>query len=262
MVLLISIFLPLEGVMNILSPRHLILPVFALLVAVGLGLDGLWNRGGTLRVIVIGVLLAAVVLLSAVPAHLRAEQEISIVTTSFAKTGRFLWYKTSPDDAVVNPSVPNWYFNGLAWLKTHVAHEGPMGRGVCNMCYALELGNFTHVRQWWRYDPQNREVLPISSGEIFDKVKACHAIFVDKPLRAEFWEDTKKKVIHWSFGPYREGRYFLVDTATGYPYPLPQKGSYPATFDSLSFNLSNTMVCYESRSGWKTCGIAKILNGG
>ncbi len=252
---LLSILMPLMAISNLVSERHLLLPAFALTVAIAFGADAILKRDRPWYPL-LSATLVSLLLCLAIPAHLAARKRLAPLTASFAATGRFLWFKSTPDDAVLNPTIPNWYFDGLRWLKREVANQGPCGLGLSNLCYAAILGGYKDQYRLWEYDSSQEKVKPLPRTEAEKRVKTCLSTFRKGELTARIWES--HGTVHWRFGPYQEGRYFLVDRETGYPYPLPRDGLFPATLASLSLEEKRLAVCYEAPKGWKTCTTPEI----
>lgn len=249
---------PLLNIINIISERHLLLPIFILTTCTGMGLHGLWNHAGDYFKSAVAAGIIAM-LVFVIPAHIHAGQEADGLVFSYERTGKFLWHDSSPGDAVINSAIPNWYFSGLVWLKKHVAHGGLMGQGVSDFCYAVILGD-VKAERWWRYDEASREIQRIPEEEILKMRMNCKRSFVKKEIDALFSIDKKRGMVTWRIEPPGNGRYWLVDIKTGYPCPLPRTGSYPLYGTDINFDSTGLNICYEDRKGWRACSRIKISN--
>ncbi len=246
---------PLLPISNGVSERHLLLPTLALMAAVAFGADRI-SRMNRRWAKPAAVLAMGLLIFTSAWAHQGAQKRFKPIAQSFAETGRFLWFKSTANDAVVNPLIPNWHFYGLKWLKEKLEHQGTMGQCISNLCYAAVLGGYNTGHRLWKYDPSREKVVKVPGKEAKHLVNECRSNFKKKAMYARIWE--AENAVHWSFGPYKNGRYFMVDRITGYPYPLPQKGTYPATLDALSLQPEKLAICYQDRSGWKTCTTPEI----
>ncbi len=252
---LIGVMIPFVAVPNLSSERHMLLPTLLAFSLVAFGLARLWSiKQPVFKVVSWAVMLVMVI--SSLQVHAASYGAQRPFLHSFERTGRFLWYDSSPKDAVVNPDIPNWYYNGLAWLKERVAKRGAIGRGISNFCYAAALGGYQKGYRLWEYNHKRERVVPVLDREVNRRVKECLGRFKKEKLLAWIWQE--KEGVRWMFGPFSKGCYYLVDRDTGFKYRLPKEGSFPATLDSLSLNPEKLAVCYEDRKGWRCCATPRI----
>jgi len=148
-----------------------------------------------------------------------------------------------PGESLRDPLGPPSSMAELAWLKTDVLRKRP---GALWFYDDLFLCVHPEAARVWSWDPIGWRVADVTPSVPALRRRHCSAIRRRAPLTLEM--HAAGTTLHWTLGPYREGRYFFIFGDGLQAFQMPAVGGFQLKqARSLSLKLK-----YESPQGWMT----------
>jgi hypothetical protein len=232
--------LPILPVSTEMEPRYA-LPAWLLVsLAFPFAVRPLVEREGLVRVAGIGLVLIAAA--GALVAHLDAREE------TFARLERMsaehlAFLEMRPGEILRDPLGPPATMGELAWFKADLLKKGPSAGWFYDdyyLCAHPDLG------QVWSWDPVRRAVVDVTASTPSLRRRYCDAIRKEAPLSIEI--HAAGRTLHWTLGPYQDGRYSFVLGDGIQSVEVPAVGGFQLKrVGALALRLK-----YESPQGWIT----------
>jgi hypothetical protein len=175
-------------------------------------------------------------------AHLDAREE------TFARLERMsaehlAFLDMKPGETLRDPLGPPATMGELAWFKADRLKKGPAGAWFYDDYYLCAHPDLGRV---WNWDPVQRAVVDITASTPSLRHRHCDAIRQEAPLTVEM--HAAGRTLHWTIGPYQNGRYSFVLGDGIQSVEVPAVGGFQLRrIGALSLRLK-----YESPQGWIT----------
>jgi hypothetical protein len=195
---------------------------------------------GVVRLVGLGLVLIAAA--GALIAHLDAREE------TFARLERMsaehqAFLQMNPGEFLREPLGPPATMGELAWFKADMLKKGPAGGWFYDDYYLCVHPNPGRI---WSWDPVRQEVEEVTAATPGLRRRHCGAIRKEAPLTFEI--HAAGRTLHWTLGPYRDGRYAFVFGDGIQTVEMPAVGGFQLRrAGALSLRLK-----YESPRGWTT----------
>lgn len=232
--------LPILPVSTQMVPRYGLAAWMVLVLALPFAVRDLMERGGALRLA--GAGLAVIAAAGTLVAHLDArESTFARVERMSAENRAFL--EMGPGDFLRDPLSPPATMGELSWLKTDLLKKSPGAGWFYDDLFVCEHPDLGKV---WTWDPAQRRVEDMTASLPRLRRRHCSAIRKRAPLTVEM--HAAGRTLHWTLGPYREGKYSFVLGDGIQAFPMPANGGFQLRqADALSLR-----VKYQSPEGWIT----------
>lgn len=192
------------------------------------------------RPVRIGLILIAVA--GSLFAHLDAREK------TFAKLERMsaehlIFLDLKPGETLRGPLGPPATMGELVWFKAERLKRGPAAAWFYDdyyLCVRPDLGRL------WNWDAAQRKVVEITASMPDLRRRYCDAIRKQAPLTAEM--HAAGRTLHWTLGPYSNGRYFIVLGDGIHSVEVPPVGG----FQLKRVGTMTLRLKYESPEGWIT----------
>jgi hypothetical protein len=232
--------LPILPVSTEMEPRYA-LPAWLLLsLTFPFAVRPLVERKRVIRLVGIGLVLIATA--GALFAHLDAREE------TFARLERMsaehlAFLEITPGEYLRDPLGPPATMGELAWFKADLLKKGPAAGWFYDdyfLCAHPDLGRV------WSWESVQQEVVDVTASMPSLRRRHCHAFRKESPLTVEM--HAAGRTLHWTLGPYQDGRYSFVLGDGIQSVEVPPVGGFQLQrVGALSLRLK-----YESLQGWTT----------
>jgi hypothetical protein len=232
--------LPVLPVSTEMVPRYA-LPAWMLLsLAFPFAVQDLVRRGGAVRLTGMGLALIAAA--GTAFAHFDArEATFARLERMSAENRAFL--EMGPGDFLRRPLGPPASMGELAWLKTDLLKKRPGAGWFYDDLYVCVHPGLGRV---WTWDPAQRRLEDMTASLPRLRRRHCSAIREEAPLTVEM--HAAESTLHWTLGPYRDGKYSFLLGDGVQSFPMPAHGGFQLRHGGrLSLR-----VKYQSPQGWIT----------
>lgn len=232
--------LPILPVSTEMEPRYALLAWLLVSLAFPFAARPLAERKGLVRLAGLGLVLIATA--GTLFAHLDAREE------TFARLERMsaehrAFLEMRPGETLRVPLGPPATMGELAWFKADLLKKGSAAGWFYDdyyLCARPDLG------QVWSWDSVRRTVVDVTASTPNLRRRHCHAIRNEAPLDVEM--NAAGRTLHWTLGPYHDGRYSFVLGDGIQSIEVPPVGGFQLKrVGALSLRLR-----YESPQGWTT----------
>ena len=229
--------LPILPVSTEMVPRYALPAWMVLVLAFPFATDALMRRS---RLIGMGLVLIA--LAGTVVAHLDArEATFSKLERMSAENRAFL--DMGPGDYLRHPLGPPASMGELEWIKTKILNQRPGAGWFYDDLYVCLHQDLDRV---WTWEPARSQVEEITASLPALRRRHCSAIRERAPLSVDM--RAAGRTLHWTLGPYREGRYTFVLGDGVQAFNMPAVGA----FQVRQPGAMSLRVKYRSPEGWIT----------
>ena len=189
-----------------------------------------------------GLGLALIAVAGTALAHLDARQ------ATFARLERMsaenrAFLELGPGDFLRQPASPPATMGELAWLKTDLLKKRPGAGWFYDDLYLCVHPGPGRV---WTWDPVRARVEDVTSSLPRLRRRHCSAIREGAPLTVEM--HAAGRTLHWTLGPYPDGKYSFVMGDGIQAFPMPAHGG----FQLRRVATLSLRVKYQSPEGWIT----------
>jgi hypothetical protein len=232
--------LPILPVSTEMEPRYALSAWLLVSLAFPFAVRALVERKGVVRLAGLGLVLIAAA--GALFAHLDTREE------TFARLERMsaehlAFLEMQPGEILRDPLGPPATMGELAWFKADLLKKGPAGGWFYDdyyLCVHPEPGRV------WSWDPVRQKVADVTADMPGLRRRHCGAIRKRAPLTFEI--HAAGRTLHWTLGPYRNGRYAFVLGDGIQSVEIPAVGGFQLRrAGALALRLK-----YESPQGWIT----------
>jgi hypothetical protein len=190
----------------------------------------------------IGIGLIVITAAGTLFAHLDAREE------TFARLERMsaehlALLAMRPGESLRDPLGPSATMGELAWFKADLLKKGPAGGWFYDDYYLCAHPDLGRV---WSWEPSRRRVVEVTASVPDLRRRHCGAIRQKAPLTVEM--HAAGRTLHWTIGPYQNGRYSFVLGDGIQSVEVPPVGGFQLKrVGALLLRLK-----YESPQGWIT----------
>ncbi|HYN19954.1 MAG TPA: hypothetical protein VE078_03265 [Thermoanaerobaculia bacterium] len=232
--------LPILPVSTEMVPRYAFAAWMVLAFCFPFGTEAMIRRGGIARWI--GAGLALIGLAGAAVAHLDAREAMfSKLERMSAENRAFL--SMGPGDYLRHPLGPPASMGELVWLKTELLRKSPGAGWFYDDLYVCLHQDLARVWTWDRARSRMEDVTALLPAL---RRRHCSAIRERAPLDVDM--RAAGRTLHWTLGPYREGRYSFVLGDGVQAFHMPAKGA----FQVRQPGAMSLRIKYRSPEGWIT----------
>ncbi|HWM89669.1 MAG TPA: hypothetical protein VN493_02765 [Thermoanaerobaculia bacterium] len=232
--------LPILPVSTEMVPRYAMPAWMVLVLAFPFAVRSLMDRDGAVRLA--GAGLALVAAAGTLVAHLDAREAVfAKVERMSAENRAFL--EMGPGDFLREPLGPPASMGELEWLKKDLLKKRPGAGWFYDdffLCKNSELGRV------WTWDPAHRRVENVTASLPRLRRRHCSAIREGAPLTVEM--HAAGRTLHWTLGPYRDGKYSFVLGDGIQAFPMPANGG----FQLRQPGALALRIRYQSPEAWTT----------
>lgn len=232
--------LPILPVSTEMVPRYALPAWLVVVLAFPFGVRTLLDRGGTVRLAGIGIALIAAA--GTLFAHLDAREATFARLDRMSAEGR-AFLGMGPGELLRNPLSPPATMGELTWLKTDILKKQAGSGWFYDDLFLCENPQPGRV---WGWNPGDRRVEEMTPNLSALRRRHCSSIREGAPLTIEI--HAVGRTLHWTLGPYQEGRYTFVLGNGIQAFDMPAVGGFQLRqAGALSLRLK-----YQSPEGWTT----------
>lgn len=243
---LIIVALPLLPLAKEVNRRYVAAPWLAYSIAFAAAASSFRNK----RVASALLLAAPVVTIIANRQEWRAEFGLRQRMSAEAR----VFTELPPSGVLRNPRIPPAQLAELNMLRIDYLHKPPGTSWFYDDIYLCGDPNILAGKQVYEYDPAQRMLVDITARMPEIAQKHCANIRHDAPLRVEF--RFRDPALHWSVGPYAEGKYSAVIANGFQAFEIPRRDALNLP-GSTGFPIR---VRYDSPEGWTTYSPELVLD--
>ena len=240
--------LPILPVSTEMVPRYALPAWLVVVLAFPFGVRALLDRGGKARLAAIGLALIAAA--GTLVAHLDAREATFARLDRMSAEGR-AFVEMGPGELLRNPLSPPATMGELNWLKTDILKK-QSGSGWFYddlfLCLNPQPGRV------WSWVPADRRVEEMTPNLSALRRRLCSSIREGAPLTLEI--QAVGRTLHWTLGPYKEGRYSFVLGNGIQAFEMPAVGG----FQLRQAGALSLRVKYQSPEGWTTYSPELAMN--
>jgi hypothetical protein len=242
--ILVLLLLPVAPVLQIVSPRNLILLSFYLACLTGGATACIAGRLHLRSTVARYALVAMLAALSTYPQVTKAPWAERVHVARYRLEGEHVLYGPTAQ-ALADPIAPPWFYQGLAWIREEVLRSGPAPKVCADICLCppsswVKASNGALV-SWTPVDSQCPEDLRPGA-----------------PLEVQIVYRYDPGRVEWTLGPYDEGKWYYIDARDFSRREIPPSGRLPYRLSGVL----ELLIEYRSPEGWLTRSDAIILDPG
>ncbi|MDN3575890.1 hypothetical protein QWZ03_03775 [Chitinimonas viridis] len=185
---------------------------------------------------------AALVFLMTIVPLIGQDRAVSAVRQTYYQEydvqGKFMLEAGAEQAWIPSPTLTSTY-----WFVTQLCEIKRSTGLSCPTVLFKGVPAAVPVRQLYRYDPQQKQMVDISA-RLEAEIAQTMAVDETRPLTARVSIENGHAA--WQFGPYEEGQYFIASASLG-RYPVSRVGSIKTALTAVPLHLQ-----YESPEGWTT----------
>lgn len=256
---LIAVITPLVSILQILTGRHLFLPMFILAAWLSYSLYRFGNKGKYAYSASLFCALLLVYSFFQIGQYKR--NELKPAAAVYTVQGRFLWDTATDKDVMLAENMAAWYPDSLLWMNRFIRNRPEHAKVVMDQCFKTYTDPILNDNlNYWKYEKEKQIMVRIPYTQIEEKTKECMGAYKeDTRLTARIFLD--RHLVRWELGPYKTGQYFLTESEKGSFFPVPASGSCPAVLETITRGETDLYICFAHPEGWKTCTKLDFVNG-